>query len=113
MEPTGMMEMLSRVLVVSLLLSFGVQLAEIALPHASEDFRIGLREITAGRFRWRYWGLALGAGIVLPAIIVGLFAFRSASVPRVVIASAAALALAGVWWFEDIWVKAGQVVPLS
>jgi hypothetical protein len=30
-----------------------------------------------------------------------------------VIGFAAALALAGVWWFEDLWVKAGQIVPLS
>jgi hypothetical protein len=28
-------------------------------------------------------------------------------------AAAAILALAGVWWFEDVWVKAGQSVPLS
>ena len=23
------------------------------------------------------------------------------------------LALAGLWWFEELWVKAGQSVPLS
>jgi len=26
---------------------------------------------------------------------------------------AAILALAGLWWFEELWVKAGQSAPLS
>jgi hypothetical protein len=27
--------------------------------------------------------------------------------------AAAVLALAGLWWFEDIWIQAGQLPPLS
>jgi hypothetical protein len=50
------------------------------------------------------------AGTVLPmiALIAG-----AASGAMLLTALAALLALAGLWLWEDLWVKAGQSVPLS
>jgi hypothetical protein len=64
-----------------------------------------------GRFRRSYWGLAIGLGLILPALLIllvwaGLMSPSWLPLPAV-------SALIGVWWFDTIWVKAGQVVPLS
>jgi uncharacterized membrane protein len=49
-------------------------------------------------------------GVVLPmALLIAGAAADSATLSML----AALLALAGLWLWEDIWVKAGQSVPLS
>jgi formate-dependent nitrite reductase membrane component NrfD len=108
----GITVLLSLVLECSLLISFAMQLVEAALPHVNDDVRVAMHEITGGRFRTRYWVLAIGVGIVVPAVVIPLVGLGV--VPfRWMWLLAAVPALAGVWIFEDIWVKAGQVVPLS
>lgn len=98
-----------------LLLSLCMTLAELFSPHASEDIRLCTRNLLFGTLRTRFWGLAIGVGQVLPMLLMACFLFapitRVAGVWLLAIASLAALA--GVWWFEDVWIKAGQSVPLS
>jgi Fe-S-cluster-containing dehydrogenase component/formate-dependent nitrite reductase membrane component NrfD len=103
---------------VSLLLGLCMTIAEQLLPHASEDAKSASRTLTRGLLRARFWGLAIGAGMVVPTFILGCvryLPFRPATESGFVAATVAAavLALAGVWWFEDVWIKAGQSVPLS
>src|SRR5262249_8847097 len=103
---------------VSLLLSLCMTIMEQLMPHASEDAKSASRTLTRGRLRVRFWGLAIGAGLVLPTLILGwvrYLPFRPATESGFVAATVAAavFALAGVWWFEDVWVRAGQSVPLS
>jgi formate-dependent nitrite reductase membrane component NrfD len=88
-------------------LSLGMVLVETALPHASEDVRLAVRHMVRGPLRIR-WGIAIGAGMVLPFLLA---AFAWSSLGAMV--AAALLALAGVWWYEDVRVKAGQSLPLS
>jgi formate-dependent nitrite reductase membrane component NrfD len=90
-----------------LTLGLCMTLVELALPHASEDVRLAKQHLIRGNLKSRFWTLAIGAGLVLPILL--LWSFSAAHV----MAAAAVLALAGVWWFEDLWVKAGQSVPLS
>ncbi len=98
-----------------LALSLSMTLAELFMPHASEDARLASQNRMHGALSIRFWGLAIGAGLILPIIL--LLSTVSASLTRTtgagVMATAAILALAGVWWFEDVWIKAGQSVPLS
>src|SRR5262249_7321471 len=103
---------------IALLLSLSMTLVEQLMPHASVDARSASRALTRGLLRARFWGLAVGAGMVLPTLILGwvrYLPFRPATESGFIAATAAAalLALAGVWWFEDVWIKAGQSVPLS
>ena len=56
-------------------------------------------------------GLVIGFGLVAPIIFAALAPVSA--VPIAVSFAAAILALAGLWWYEDLWVKAGQSVPLS
>jgi formate-dependent nitrite reductase membrane component NrfD len=85
-----------------------VLLIELLSRHPVHDVATAARLITRGRYRLRFWGGVLAGGIVLP---MALLAAGGASTPAVGLASA--LALAGLWLWEDLWVKAGQSVPLS
>ncbi len=98
-----------------LVLSLSMTLTEMLLPHANEDVRLAARNLVAGRLRTRFWGLAIGLGLVLPILLMACFLVTpvSRTVGVWLLATAPVLALAGVWWFEDVWIKAGQSVPLG
>jgi Fe-S-cluster-containing dehydrogenase component/formate-dependent nitrite reductase membrane component NrfD len=99
-----------------LVLSLCMALVELALPHVSEDVGLAFRQAVRGNLRSRFWGRAMGAGLALPILLicwVSAFSSFLTSTGISILAVAAVLALAGVWWFEDVWVKAGQSLPLS
>ena len=99
------------ILLISLVISLAMNMGEIALPHVSEDVRIATRALISGRLSGRFWGLVIGIGLAAP---ITLSALAMASiVPPAFEFAAAVLSLAGLWWFEELWVKAGQSVPLS
>jgi formate-dependent nitrite reductase membrane component NrfD len=102
---------LSEILATLLLISFVMNIAELALPHISYDVSLAMHALTRGSFRHSYWGVAIGLGIILPALLIALVAFGAIS--QAWSSLSALLALNGIWWFDVIWVKAGQIVPLS
>ena len=98
-----------------LILSLCMTLAELFMPHASEDARLASQNWIKGHLRNRFWGLTIGAGLVLPILLLlgaTNLNLNLAAISKMM-AAAAILALAGVWWFEEGWVKAGQSVQLS
>jgi Fe-S-cluster-containing dehydrogenase component/formate-dependent nitrite reductase membrane component NrfD len=95
----------------SLLLTLILVLAEIALPHATEDASLASRSMVRGKYRSQFWGLAIGIGLAVPTLLIALFFFLRLSLGCAT--ASAVLALAGLLFYEDVWVKAGQVVPLS
>jgi Fe-S-cluster-containing dehydrogenase component/formate-dependent nitrite reductase membrane component NrfD len=99
------------ILLISLVASLAMIMGEVALPHISEDVRIATQTLTKGKLSARFWGLVIAVGLVAP-IVLAAVALSSAS-PGAIEFAAAILALAGLWWFEELWVKAGQSVPLS
>jgi formate-dependent nitrite reductase membrane component NrfD len=82
-----------------------VLLGELSGSHANLDVARAARLLTRGPWRARFWGGVVIAGILLP---LGLVWVGPASTLL-----AAVLALAGLWVYEDLWVKAGQSLPLS
>ena len=99
-----------------LVLGLCMTLVELALPHVSEDVSLATRNLVRGHLKARFWGLAIGTGMALPILLIcSMSAFPSFLIPTGiwVPTAAAILAIAGVWWFEDVWIKAGQSVPLS
>ena len=81
--------------------------AELFSSHPTQDGARAARLLTHGRLRLPLWaGVALG-GIVLPGILLLNPALPAASV------TAALLALGGLWLWEELWVRAGQAIPLS
>jgi Fe-S-cluster-containing dehydrogenase component/formate-dependent nitrite reductase membrane component NrfD len=101
------------ILLSSLIVSLAMNMGEIALPHVSEDVRIATRALINGRLSGRFWGLVIGVGLVAPIVLAALVAASAVPMAIVFAIAAAVLALAGLWWFEELWVKAGQSVPLS
>ena len=84
--------------------------AELFLPHGTRHAQLAAHSLTRGTFRARFWGLTVGCGLVLPFLLILLLPDDPSGALGFV---AALLALAGLWWWESLWVKAGQIVPLS
>lgn len=110
--PRNVMRWSSFILFGALIVSLAMVLAEIAIPAVSEDAKLAVNSLTTGRYCRHFWGLTIGAGLIVPIILMALFLFLGGHLSVLGIV-AALLALAGLFSFEDHWVKAGQIVPLS
>jgi Fe-S-cluster-containing dehydrogenase component/formate-dependent nitrite reductase membrane component NrfD len=98
-----------------MLVTLCMTLTELALPHVSQDAELAAHNVLRGSLKGRFWGLAIGCGLLLPLVLLGcvLVLRLPWRVDSGLLAAAAVLALAGVAFFEDLWVRAGQSVPLS
>ncbi len=84
--------------------------AELFSRHASHDAALAARLLRRGALAGRLWGGAIGAGVLAPLLLLFLAAGTESAALTV---AGALLALAGLWVYEDAWVKAGQSIPLS
>jgi Fe-S-cluster-containing dehydrogenase component/formate-dependent nitrite reductase membrane component NrfD len=99
---------LSQLMVISLLASLAMIMGELFMKHgADEAIRAGTL-LARGPLAKPFWLCAIGCGIVVPIVLV-LWPANSL-IPNIV---AAALVLFGLWYYEHLWVKAGQALPLS
>jgi hypothetical protein len=96
---------LSIALLVGLALQAVTLAAELFGSHANLDSARAADMITDGAGRAQFWIVTVLLGTLLPAILVWL------SPPLAVLG--AALALLGLWIYEELWVRAGQSLPLS
>ena len=92
-------------------LSLFMVLTEVMLPHGSEDLRIAMRRVVRGDLSPQFWFMCITIGLVLPMLFILDMAWTEFSFGLSFVC--AILVLIGVWCFEDLWVKAGQSVPLS
>jgi formate-dependent nitrite reductase membrane component NrfD len=83
-----------------------VLLAELVGLHATQDARRAAHVLSRGALSRRFWAGAMGAGTLLPMALL-LTPWPPAW------ALAACCALAGLWLYEDLWMRAGQSIPLS
>ena len=101
---------LGALMVLSLLANAGLLAVELGTRHPVQDVAKAARIITHGGYRARFWGGVVVTGTVLPiAFVMADFALTLWPLNHF----AAILALAGLWLWEDLWVRAGQSVPLS
>jgi Fe-S-cluster-containing dehydrogenase component/formate-dependent nitrite reductase membrane component NrfD len=100
-------EGLGTALSFSLAASALVLFAETFTAHATQEAAHAARLITRGPHRARFWW-----GVVLCGTAVPLVLLLNPSFPATT-AAAAVLALGGLWLWEDLWVRAGQALPLS
>ncbi|HKS76541.1 MAG TPA: NrfD/PsrC family molybdoenzyme membrane anchor subunit, partial [Terriglobales bacterium] len=108
---TGLARRSAWILLLSVAASFILVLCEIVVPHAGEDARLAVRSLARGRYAPRFWILTIVLGQLLPLGLSALFLSSVAHSGAAWMASLAALA--GLFGFEDLWVRAGQSVPLS
>ena len=98
---------LAASLAVFLLLHLVLVLSELFAKHPTVDGARAARFMRKGTMGRRLWvGVVLG-GVALPLILLG---FPQQPWCQ---ALAAVLALGGLWLWEDLWVRAGQALPLS
>jgi len=90
----------------SILLHLITLAIELTMTHSTDDAHAVVKSITDGEFSNKFWFGMLLVGNILPliALILG---------PAAAAAPAAFLILVGLWFAEDIWVKAPQRIPLS
>jgi len=81
-------------------------------PSPTRHHELALHTIRRGQYAPLFWGVAIGAGGILP-LLLHAFAIVTPSPPAAIVTLTALLALAGSAAWEYIWVEAGQSVPLS
>jgi len=83
-------------------------LAEPKLAPANREVEFARTShlITYGPYSVLHWSLGIGCGVVLPLILLAL-------APVAIWPVAALMALAGMWIEEDLFVRAGQALPIS
>jgi Fe-S-cluster-containing dehydrogenase component/formate-dependent nitrite reductase membrane component NrfD len=102
--------LLVPLLVLSLAAHACLVMVELLSRHASQDAGLAARLLRRGPLRLPLWGGVIAAGVLAP-IAAGIAATEWESAPLNVVA--ALLALGGLWLYEDLWIRAGQSVPLS
>lgn len=79
---------------------------ELVTTHTTDDAHKTVKSITHGEFKRQFWFGMIFAGNIVPFGL--LFAGETAA-----FVIAGILILIGLWFAEDIWVKAPQRIPLS
>ncbi len=107
----GVTSLLSRTLFWSILVNTSLVLLEVLIPHGNNHIARATKLIHLGRLKNRFWTGFLLLGTGLPLFLLDL-SFMNGPSPAAG-AIAGVLALAGLLVYEDIWIIAGQSVPLS
>jgi Fe-S-cluster-containing dehydrogenase component/formate-dependent nitrite reductase membrane component NrfD len=99
---------LGNVLAISLLIGMGMIFGDHLMNHGSEEVARVAHLLLKGALGKQFWILVVLLGTIVP---IALILWPTPSViPNM---TASVLALAGLWMYENLWIKAGQAVPLS
>jgi formate-dependent nitrite reductase membrane component NrfD len=108
----GIVRFTNLLLLVGVMLSILMVLAELALTPFSADVRFAAEVILRGRLSNIFWVGVVGLGTIGSAgMLLYTLAAGAISAPLEVLA--ALLSLAGLLIFEKLWIDAGQAPPLS
>jgi Fe-S-cluster-containing dehydrogenase component/formate-dependent nitrite reductase membrane component NrfD len=98
------------ILLAALSIGLAMILIELTLSPMSEDLRRAAELILRGELSRRFWIVVVVLGTIVP---LGLLGLGVAGGGQALMPLAAILSLVGLWVFENIFIKAGQAVPLS
>jgi Fe-S-cluster-containing dehydrogenase component/formate-dependent nitrite reductase membrane component NrfD len=90
--------------------TFVVVLAELYSLHANKDVAAAASVMKRGPLARGFW---LGYALLGVAVPIVLLLGVAAGLPAQVGGLAAAAALAGLWFYENAWIRAGQAVAMS
>ena len=102
---------LDKITVLSLLLALMMMTIEVTIPAIGEDVRHATDLLIRGRLKFHFLIGAVGIGTLIPALVLSIALNPPFEEPARI--AACLLALAGLFIFEDLWVRAGQAPPLS
>jgi Fe-S-cluster-containing dehydrogenase component/formate-dependent nitrite reductase membrane component NrfD len=83
-------------------------LVELLLPRRTAEESLAIKTLLRGQLRNRFWLSAVTLGLLAPLLLI-VFSDHSTISTGI----AAFLALYGLFWFEYLWLRAGQSAPLS
>lgn len=110
-EPAELTQMLGAVLLGSLVVSAAIVGLDVFGKHQTKQAERAAKNLHADLYAQRFWVGGVVVGLALPALLAT--AFLVADGGAALLAAAGVLALVGLWFYEDAWVRAGQSVPLS
>ena len=87
-----------------------IALAELSSRHPTRNIADAVHHMTKGAYAREWWIGGQVIGVVIP-IVLGAVVIAGA--PLWVGALGGVAAMAGIWFADDAFVKAGQAVPLS
>jgi formate-dependent nitrite reductase membrane component NrfD len=99
---------LNQALIIALLASLAMIFGDLFMKHGAEESVRAGEMLLTGPLSKSFWLFVIGLGAVAPIVLM-LWPISS-SVPNII---AAVLVLFGLWMYENLWIKAGQAVPLS
>jgi Fe-S-cluster-containing dehydrogenase component/formate-dependent nitrite reductase membrane component NrfD len=106
----ALLGVLATVLAATAVLGFLVALAELFGPHPNQDVAAAAHLLRAGTYAGQFWAGAGLLGTGLPVLLVAAYAGTGLGA---LLALAALSALAGIWLYEDAWVRTGQAIAMS
>jgi Fe-S-cluster-containing dehydrogenase component/formate-dependent nitrite reductase membrane component NrfD len=99
---------LGNLLVIVLLAGLAMTFGELFMSHGSEEVTRSANLLLRGALWKQFWLVVVLLGAIVP---IGLSLWPTSSVyPNI---AASVLVLIGLWMYENLWIKAGQAVPLS
>jgi Ni/Fe-hydrogenase subunit HybB-like protein len=105
---------LFKLMLLATVVGMGITLLELFLPHVNQDLSRICGMILKGKFAKRFWMGSVLATTFLPLILLQWIYFMGVPDPfSFWSACASGLVLAGLLIHQDIWVRAGQSIPLS
>jgi len=84
---------------------------EVTIPPIGDDVHYATDLLIHGRLKLEFLLGAVAIGTIIPALILSIALSSAYQQPARV--AACVLALAGIFIFENLWVRAGQAPPLS
>ncbi len=99
---------LGNILVIFLFVGLAMVFAEHFMSRRSEEFARAAHLLLRGALGTQFWIFVVILGALVPSALI-LWPTPSL-VPNMI---ASVLVLGGLWMYENLWIKAGQAVPLS
>jgi Fe-S-cluster-containing dehydrogenase component/formate-dependent nitrite reductase membrane component NrfD len=109
-EPRELTLALGWVLLGGLILSGAIIAMDVLGRHPTRQAERAAKNLRRDLYAQRFWVGGVAIGLLAPAVLAAVFLIVGGVG---LLAAAAALALVGLWFYEDAWVRAGQSVPLS
>lgn len=105
-EESAVVNLVGKILALALLAEGLVLVAELFGSPRNQGAAPAAHLLTHGELSGWFWGGVAAGGLLVPFLLLLVGGSAGAAV-------AALLALAGLWLYEDLWVRAGQALPLS
>jgi Fe-S-cluster-containing dehydrogenase component/formate-dependent nitrite reductase membrane component NrfD len=100
--------------ILSLLFHLLIICIELITSHTTKDAAIVVKMIVNGEFKLKFWLGMILTGNILPLFLLSFSWLEwMKNLEAITLPLAGILVIVGLWFAEDIWVKAPQKIPLS